>query len=105
MISLKKGVSINGMKPEILLAIFVAEQVYAHFGFLLTVTSVNDSKHGFNSLHYIGYAFDCRTRNIEKKEQFKIKEEIEKRLGSEFDVLVESDHIHIEFQPEKGINL
>jgi len=102
---LKQGVSINGVKPEIVFAIDVVSGIYESFAAELVITSINDSKHGYGSLHYIGYAFDCRIRNVEEGQIQHLVPEIKQKLGNDFDVLLEKDHIHIEFQPKKGINL
>ena len=49
MIVLKQGVSINGIKPEIVFAIQVVKDIYLNFAADLVITSVNDSKHGYGS--------------------------------------------------------
>ena len=105
MIFLKDGVSINGVKPEIVFAMNVVEQIYRNYEVGLTITSINDSKHGYGSLHYIGYAFDCRIYNLEGVDVQPVVKEIKEALNADFDVLLEKDHIHIEFQPKSGINL
>lgn len=105
MIVLKKGVSINGIKPETVLAIQIVNDIYRIFKADLVITSVNDSKHGYGSLHYIGYAFDCRTFHLQEADIPQIVASIKKNLGDDFDVLLEKDHIHVEFQPKEGVNL
>ena len=97
---LKKGVKLNGVKPEILIGIMVADSIYIKFDSELILTSVCDGKHGIGSLHYPGLAFDCRTRHLSKVEKDLIFEELKTSLGDEFDVVLHSTHIHIEFQPK-----
>jgi hypothetical protein len=96
----KAGVKINGIKPELTLGIIVAEGVYKNHGQELVVTSVTDSKHSRTSLHYVGFAFDLRTRDTPIKILPLIKKDLQEALTDEFDVVLEKDHFHIEFQPK-----
>ena len=105
MLFLKEGVSINGVKPEIIHAMHVAKDVWAAFNKDFTVTSVTDGKHGVNSLHYVGYAFDSRFTNLTDSQRIKAKEMLVKALGDEYDIVMEADHLHLEYQPERGMNL
>jgi len=98
---LKRGVRIHGIRPEIVLALQVAEKVYDQYGYVMTITSVIDSKHSTASLHYVGAAVDLRIRNLSSKSIAQsIVNEIKTNLGDDFDVVLESNHIHIEFQPK-----
>jgi len=97
---LKDGVELHGLHPAMVLALGVANQVYAARGVDLTITSALDGKHGRASLHYVGQAADIRTRNLPPGVAERAAKEIKERLGNEFDVIVEKDHIHIEFQPK-----
>lgn len=95
----KSGVKLHGIQPQAILAAIIAKDVYAAHGYELTITSVNDSTHGAKSLHYSGLAIDLRTRDVQQADWQTIVEEIKTRLGTEFDVILESDHIHIEWDP------
>ncbi len=96
---LKRGVKLNGMSPQILLAIMVAEPIFAKYQKQeLVVTSVTDSKHGRGSKHYIGNAVDLRTRNLSNPTAVEIH--LASALGPEFDVVLESNHLHIEWDPK-----
>ena len=100
---LKPGVNPFGLKPELLLALMVAESVWTQSGVELVVTSLNDGKHSKTSLHYAGCAADIRTNNITeigKKEW--LVEQLRFCLGQnpDYDVILEIDHIHIEYQPK-----
>ena len=67
-------------------------------------TSTGDSKHSVErSKHYTGDygcgycdAFDLRTWHVDPKEYAK---RLKKRLGKDYVVIVESDHIHIHHGP------
>ena len=99
---IKRGVQINGVQPEIVLAIMVAKSIWEKRGYEYTVTSITDGKHSPNSLHYAGLAFDSRTWADDKGNQLSIDEkealaiELSKALGPDWDVVVESTHIHTE---------
>ena len=103
----KSGVKINGLKTETLAAMIVADKiVWEETGTDLVITSVCDGKHSPASLHYVGYGFDFRTRYTIKKlftplQKRNIKKKLQERLTREFDVVLEKDHFHIEFQPKR----
>lgn len=98
---LKDNVIPTSLKPETLLAIIITNDVYKLHGHSLTVTSIADGKHARQSLHYVGYAFDARTRMLTDDEIYSISNELRKRLTTDYDVVVESDHLHIEYQPKR----
>lgn len=100
MIQFKEGVSVNGVQPEMAMALHVIGSVYAHMGYYCTVTSGTDGSHSKNSLHYAGLAVDTRTRDIAKEFHKELTRRLREALGSEFDVVLESDHIHIEYDPK-----
>ena len=96
----KAGVKINGIAPECALAIMVCKGIIEGYGGEIVVTSVTDGKHSRGSLHYIGHAFDLRTRDFIIKDLERIRQSIADALTDEFDVVLETDHFHIEFQPK-----
>jgi hypothetical protein len=95
----KRGVDLNGIKSECIHAMCEVDNCYKDFGEELVITSVMDGQHGKNSLHYQGYAFDCRTRYFTLEEQEHVARLLRIYLGDNFDVVLESDHMHIEFDP------
>jgi len=106
MLSLKAGVKVKGLQPEILLAIMVAKEVFYEAGYPLIITSLLDGKHSKNSLHYSGNAVDYRSKHIksyrEKQEILKI---LQFRLGSDYDIILEgvgttNEHYHVECHPK-----
>jgi hypothetical protein len=101
MMQLKADVKVKGLQPEILLAIMVAKEVYADAGQTFTITSICDGKHSDASLHYKGQAVDIRTRDLSGVTALDIASRIKIRLGGDYDVVVEGDHIHVEFQPKE----
>jgi hypothetical protein len=102
MIKIKEGVSILSLDNKLVLALIVADQVYHAYGCNECVlTSACDGKHGEHSLHYKGLAIDLRTRNVDPEMLMKIVNTLIINLGEEFDVILENDHIHIEFDPKQ----
>ena len=102
----KKSVNLEGVGFEIGYALGVAEMVYFTNGARMVVTSARDGKHSAKSLHYSGRAVDIRTRNLLPETLNRVFGALRKILEpAGFDVVPESDHIHIEFQPKAGERL
>lgn len=97
---IKQGVKITNLKPQLLLAIIVADNVYTIHNQELVITSLDDSVHGNGTLHGQGYAFDCRTSYFSVDEAEKVAYEIRTKIDEDFDVVYEKDHIHIEYDPK-----
>lgn len=98
---LKKGVKILDIQPETVMCCIVVDGIYKEHGRPegVTITSVVDGKHSDNSLHYTGFAIDTRTRYFNKEKQQELVGDIRRHLTDEFDVILEKDHCHIEFDP------
>ncbi len=79
-------------------AAVVADGVYNKFGAELVITAGTDGKHMDGSLHYKGLALDFRTWNLNGREKDVI-DDLRKELGQDYDVVLEGDHIHCEFDP------
>ena len=72
---------------------------------IVWITSANDSKHMVGSLHFENRAFDIRIKNIigdEKHEARLWTERMQIALGEDYDVVLEIDHIHVEYQPKES---
>lgn len=95
---LKSTVNFQGITPEMLLGIIIINSVFEKFNYELVITSITDSIHSVNSLHYSGNAIDIRTRNLPPALD-SLLYELKNSLGKNFDVVKEIDHIHIEYQP------
>ena len=98
--TLKPGSKTRGMRPELLLGLIVADAAYRAIGVELVVTEVTGSTHKPGSLHYVGLAADLRTSNVPDAQRGPLLNQLKVTLGVEFDVVIEEDHIHIEFQPK-----
>jgi hypothetical protein len=95
---IKSGVDLRGLSPQMAIAYTIATKCYGQYD--CVITSANDSKHGPNSLHYMGQALDLRTNNLPPQAVQSIVDRLKEALGAQFDVVLESDHIHIEFDPK-----
>lgn len=100
---LKTGVDPVALAPQLLLALYVADGIWRELGEELVVTSLNDSKHSHTSLHYAGMAADLRTRYFSPAQVNNAAARLREALGTNpsYDVVVESDHIHLEYQPKR----
>jgi hypothetical protein len=99
---LKAGVKVTGLAPEMALALQIAAGVYRRFGHELVVTSLLDGRHSATSLHYVGHAADLRIRDIPAAIHQDIVRELKASLTTDYDVVLESDHIHLEYQPKRS---
>lgn len=100
-IKIKKGVKINGLRPELSLALQIADGIYNNHKTEMVITSVVDGVHSSNSLHYSGCAADLRIRDLPSGNASLVTKDMSEKLGSDFDVVLERDHIHVEYQPQK----
>lgn len=103
---LKSGVDLRGLHPVWGIAFPIIQAVYTFYGYPCVITSVNDSKHGVNSLHYKGMALDLRTQNVPQTKKIELVQMIKSRLGAQFDVVFEgegtsNEHLHVEFDPKE----
>jgi hypothetical protein len=100
-IRLKDGVSLAKLTPQGLLIAVVTDQVYAANGqSVCVITSGDDGKHREKSKHYEGKALDFRTFMLTQDKQTKVRAELAAALGEDFDVVLESDHLHVEHHPK-----
>jgi len=100
---LKQGVRTTGVQSALLIAMMVADQVCRENAVEFVITSIVDGVHSAGSLHYIGSAFDMRTRNMNTIVKQRASDEIRTRLAEDYDVVLESDHIHVEWQPKQPL--
>ena len=68
----------------------------------MLVTSGNDSRHMPGSKHYTDEALDFRTKTLTKTQRQALTDTVRRRLGRHYDVILESDHLHIEWDPEEA---
>lgn len=99
MIRLKAGVRLH---PTTAMAVLLTavDGAYASRGYEVVITSGTEGAHSRGSEHYVGHALDFRTAGIPSDQAEEIRAEIANRLGPDFDVLLEVDHLHAEFDPK-----
>ena len=105
-LKLKNGVVINGAHfyDEMVRILDIARDTAPPLiNDTVWVTSANDSRHMEGSLHYKNRAFDIRTRNIINKNEHADQwvADMREQLGEDYDIILESDHIHAEFDPQE----
>jgi len=97
--AVKPGVVLGSM-PEMEYARRIVARVYERYGYQLTITSGYEGSHSAASLHYKGLAEDYRTRDIRPDHLERIVSDIRETLGSDYDVVLEATHLHVEYDPE-----
>jgi len=98
---IKAGVRIAGIKPELLFGLRIAESVYKGLaGAEMTVTAIVDGVHKVGSKHYVGMAADLRTSDLPPGMAAQIVAALKQQIDQDFDIVLESDHIHLEYDPK-----
>lgn len=100
MLKIKPGVSLKGVQPQVLPIMLIAAAIYQGFGLDAVVTSGTDGRHREGSLHYRGLALDLRSNNLTAEQAASVGRQLRAALGAEYDVVIEGDHIHVEFDPK-----
>ena len=96
---IKSGVRVLGVRPEMVLALIIAESIYDDLQEDFRLTSCVEGVHSRASIHYAGGAGDT-SRPADLVRATVLVTRLRESLGNDFDVILESDHIHIEFQPK-----
>jgi hypothetical protein len=110
-IFVKESANISTLRSHVLDALSIVNFVWEKHGkgpkdekVYPTITSGDDGKHMINSLHYKGLAIDLRTRDLEGGSLGSIAKgihaELKGLLGRDYDVVLEKDHIHLEYDPK-----
>lgn len=102
MAAVKDGVDFGGdLKPTTRKIIDAAEYAFGKYGITPTITSAVDGTHMANSKHYTGDALDWRIWESDARGlTASIAAEMRYYLGSDYDVVLEKDHIHVEYDPK-----
>jgi len=96
-ILIKAGVEISRLKRPVRRILNKLVTLYGTYGYDLIITSTYEGTHSPSSLHYSDEAIDVDDPPDHKEE---ITKKIKDSLGKDFDVILESDHIHIEYDPK-----
>lgn len=95
----KPGVCLE-VTPVVINAWPKIQKAFRAHGYEAVCTSANDGTHSDGSLHYVGKALDLRSRHIPMEEQQLILKSLRDTLGADWDVILESDHYHLEYDPD-----
>jgi hypothetical protein len=94
---IKAGVDISRLRPQIRKKLNeTARRVWAIEQKELRITSTYEGNHSEGSLHYADLAVDI---GRDKKGQ-EVRDELKHKFGMDYDVVLEPDHIHIEYDPK-----
>lgn len=97
------SVQVAHLSTGILLALIVADQVYQEYDLDTVITSGNDGEHSYTSLHYANEAVDLRTHGLSDTNAEQVRDLIAEALGTDYDVILELNHLHIECQPKRRV--
>ena len=103
MLRLKHGVDLRGLQPPLIFALVALDSLCNSYNASYLITSVCDDAPGRlpDSLHRKGLAFDFTILNPTRILTYSLASDIlTSALGPQFDVVLESDHIHVEFDPK-----
>ena len=104
--SLKSGVKLGlpsrfcnpGLVWALAFPIIVA--AYNDLDYECVVTAALDGTHSTRSRHYDGLALDLRTNHMKADHKVELAMNLTTALGPEFDVILETDHLHVEWDPK-----
>lgn len=96
---IKAGVKLDKLQPQMSIVLINVESLWGMHGLEPTLTSGNDGKHRVDSFHYVGLALDFRSRDLSNTKALFFRDRLQERLGENYDVVLESDHFHIEYDP------
>lgn len=105
---LKQGPNRVRLSPDMARTVMIqiTMQVFAEHGKDAIITGCLEGRHSRKSEHYQGNALDWRTRHLDsEQEAHEITATIQTRLGKDFVVIFEADHIHTHWQPNGPLNL
>lgn len=96
---LKQGASLAGVVWQMFYAAIIAEGIFKKYGATeLIITAGTDGTHSENSLHYEGRALDLRTWDV--SDVTAVAAELRRKLGKNYDVVIEKTHLHVEYDPK-----
>ena len=95
---LKLGVDISKLKRPMRKALNLIDRAFRDFGEEAVITSTYEGDHMPSSLHYAHLAVDVRlpVGNVDA-----VVNALKLLLGKDYDIVVEKDHIHIEYDPKR----
>lgn len=107
MVSIKTGVKLKGLQPEILVGLQVMIDLLKKYGYDTVITEGTGGTHMPESLHYKGLALDLRSKHIVSNTDKKaLLIDGKQLLGENYDLILEgtgtpTEHLHLEFDPKE----
>lgn len=103
-VKLKAGASLKNVSWRMFWVAIIADGVFKSLGTEAVITSGADGTHSARSKHYpennpsgLVEALDFRTWHVKPEEAAK---KMRSKLGPDYDIVVESTHIHAEYHPK-----
>lgn len=93
---IKAGVDISRLERKTRRSLCKVERVWSRYGCELVITSTYEGNHKACSLHYANQAYDIRKCGVKTPQAVS---EVRELLGEDFDIVIETDHVHIEYDP------
>jgi hypothetical protein len=94
---LKAGVSIERLERHTRRGLDTVYFIFIRHKLPLVITSTFEGTHRGGSLHYADQAFDTATPEADHDSIFR---ECKQTLGKDFDIVIEKDHWHFEYDPK-----
>jgi uncharacterized protein YcbK (DUF882 family) len=88
----------DGVTPKNLVIAAAAANVASELGCTIMITSGTDGVHKVGSFHYTGEALDFRLPPVPIH---LFVAAMQQHLGRAYQVIVETDHIHVEYDPKR----
>ncbi len=90
--------------PQIAIVLPTLDSLIGKYDVDLVITCGREGKHSNTSLHYAGRAIDFRNRGLSADQRAEFVDAARRYLNNDFDLVNESNHFHLEYQPKyKGV--
>lgn len=90
----------TGVEPRLLVIACAAANAAQELGLSIVITSGTDGQHKTGSRHGKAAALDFRTRNLTRAQVDDWMAAMRRRLGQDYDLVDEVDHVHVEYDPK-----
>ncbi len=104
MISFGRHFYPTGLKPEITCTISIIKDVADELELDVILSSAIDRTHSRGSLHYVGLAIDIYWERFTQFDGDEFRVNLKEQIGVHYDVVLEGDHVHVEYQPKEPVN-